>query len=74
MRRGTIALLGPNPPQLLPSFRRGPVFHPPMLRLVFRQLRGLDFPIEAAHDERAVTLHHGDLLSLGRGEILLPAA
>jgi formylmethanofuran dehydrogenase subunit C len=74
MRRGTIALLGPNPPKLLPSFRRGPVFQPPMLRLMFRQLRALDFPIDAALDQRPFALHHGDLVSLGRGEILLPAA
>jgi hypothetical protein len=45
-----------------------------MLRLMFRHLRSVGLPIDQAHDERRMQLHHGDLLALGRGEILLPAA
>lgn len=74
MRRGTIALFGPNSPPLLPSFRRGAKFYPPMLRLLLRDLRARGFSIDTKYDERPVELHHGDLLALGHGEILLPAA
>jgi formylmethanofuran dehydrogenase subunit C len=74
MRRGTIVLFGSERPSLLPSFRRGATFHPPMLRLLIRHLRELEFSISDEHAERMLESYHGDTLSLGRGEILLPVA
>jgi len=74
MSRGTIALLGAQPPQLLPSFRYGCRFAPPMFRLLQPHLQALDFPQAGRLAEhREVRLFQGDLVSLGRGEILLPA-
>jgi formylmethanofuran dehydrogenase subunit C len=73
MSRGTIALLGPQPPPLLPSFRYACRFQPEMLRLMFRQLQGHGFPLEEPHSGTKYDLYNGDLLALGRGEILLPA-
>lgn len=72
MRRGTIAVLGGEPPLLLPTYRlacRAPL---PMLRLVGQQLRRESFAIDRLPRlALPVALHHGDLLELGRGEILL---
>jgi formylmethanofuran dehydrogenase subunit C len=72
MRRGTIAVLGAEPPALLPTYRlacRAPL---PMLRLVGQQLRRESFAIDRlSRLALPVELHHGDLLELGRGEILL---
>jgi formylmethanofuran dehydrogenase subunit C len=72
MNRGTIAIFGDRRPRLLPSFERGITFHPPMLRVLLRHVRRLKFPFDSALDERAMELHHGDMLALGRGDILLP--
>jgi formylmethanofuran dehydrogenase subunit C len=73
LRRGTIAILGADSPPLLPTYRlacRAPL---PMLRLVGQQLRGESFAVDRLPRlAQAVELHHGDLLELGRGEILLP--
>ncbi len=71
MRRGTIGLFGHQPPALLPTFRlacRAPL---PMLGLAREELRRQAFAIEMLPRlTQAVELHHGDLLELGRGEIL----
>lgn len=69
MRRGTIGLFGPSPPRLLPTFRRAGRFRPLFLRLIERELAGLGFaPIEGL-SQGELTLYHGDLLSLGKGEV-----
>lgn len=70
MRRGTIALLGTSPP-LLPSFRYACTARLQVVGLVLRELRtrGLGFDDSLLHAE--VDLHQGDLVALGKGEILL---
>jgi formylmethanofuran dehydrogenase subunit C len=72
MRRGTIGLLGASAPTLLPTFRascRAPL---PMLRLLAAELRREAFAVDRLPRLlQPVELHHGDLLELGRGEILL---
>ena len=72
MHRGTIGLFGENPPKLLPSFRFACRFRPPMMPLLGAELRGLGFPIEDRFAAGEMNLYHGDLVSLGRGEVLLP--
>lgn len=72
MRRGTIGLFGRQRPVLSPTFRRGHIGPLSVLHLLERHLQ------EAAFESPrlrmlagAVELYHGDMLELGRGEILL---
>lgn len=71
MRRGTLGLFGPNPPVLLPSFRYGSTSQLTVVRLLLSDLRRRGFCVEDALFDAAFDLHHGDLVSVGRGEILL---
>ena len=73
MRRGTIGLFGDEAPTMLPTFRYGCQYSPPMLPLLFNQLQQLDFNIPAALRNSEYQLFHGDRIEGGRGEILLPA-
>ena len=73
MRRGTIGLFGDDPPPLLPSFRYGCQYDPPVLKLIFHQLRRLEFDMPAALWNTEYKLFHGDQIEGGRGEILIPA-
>ena len=70
MRRGTIGLFGPEPPKLLPTFRLAGRFRPALsfafiaanwLASVSRSTRLLD---------GEMLLFHGDLVALGKGEVL----
>ncbi len=70
MRRGTIGLFGPNPPLLLPSFRFGCTYHPQVMPLMLRTLEGKGFAVDASLYSSEFDLYHGDLVSVGRGEIL----
>lgn len=74
MRRGTIALLGETPTQLLPTFRRAGPVRLPMLPLLFRDLLRRGFAPAESWQDQPVDLYHGDLVALGRGEILMRAA
>lgn len=69
MKRGTIAYLGSHQPELLPTFRRAGTDRPDFLRLVLRNLQQRGLNIAADVFESRYTLHHGDFLELGRGEI-----
>jgi formylmethanofuran dehydrogenase subunit C len=71
MRRGTIGVFGQDPTRLLPTFRRAGRFRPLFLRLVARELERLGFPLTRGMSEAELILYHGDLLSLGKGEIWL---
>lgn len=71
MRRGTLGLLGPNPPPMLPSFRQGGTMTPTFLRILLRELKSHEFPFDEGLMNASYTFHHGDLVSVGRGEILL---
>lgn len=69
MRRGTIGLFGSNRPRLLPTFRFESTYQPQFLRLALKTLRDKGFPIEEALIDADFDLYHGDLVSVGRGEI-----
>ncbi len=70
MRRGTLALFGPNPPQLLPGFRYASTCQPQTVRLMLKTLIDKGFRIDETLMRSEVDLYHGDLVSVGRGEIL----
>jgi formylmethanofuran dehydrogenase subunit C len=72
MRRGTLVLFGPNPPQLLPSFRYASTFQPPSVRLILKALQDKGMHVDHSLLHSAFDLYHGDLVSVGRGEILFP--
>jgi formylmethanofuran dehydrogenase subunit C len=71
MRRGTIGLFGPGPHGLLPTFRPAGRFRPLFFRLIGRELERLGFPVWPGLSVDELTLYHGDLLSLGKGEVWL---
>ncbi|MEN1680728.1 MAG: formylmethanofuran dehydrogenase subunit C [Planctomycetota bacterium] len=66
MVRGTLGLFGPTP-QLLPTFRRACAIEPQFLAVMARSLQGDGLTVPSR-----VELWHGDLLTGGRGEVLLP--
>lgn len=70
MRRGTVGLFGPAP-KLLPTFRAGCRYHPLMLQLVFRELVRLDFPVPNELFHAGYRIYHGDMVTVGRGELLV---
>jgi formylmethanofuran dehydrogenase subunit C len=69
MKRGTIALFGDRP-QLLPTFRFDCVYRPVYLRLYLRQIQAWGFPLPDASLRGFYERYSGDLVSLGKGEIL----
>ena len=69
MRRGTVGLFGATRSPLLPTFCSAGSFRPPVLRLVFRQLRSLGFGVDAALEDVDFDVFQGDLLTVGRGEV-----
>jgi formylmethanofuran dehydrogenase subunit C len=70
MKRGTIALFGAHP-RLLSSFRFDCTYRPVFLRLYLRQLKAWSFPLHENYLEGEYERYSGDLVSLGKGEILL---
>jgi formylmethanofuran dehydrogenase subunit C len=70
MKRGTVAVLG-DKPQLLPSFRLDCVFRPVFLRIYLRYLRDAGFPLGAEFMDSSYRRYSGDLVALGKGEILV---
>ena len=71
MKRGTIAALRPGDAlHLLPTFRFDCEYGPVFLELYRRQLEGLGFPWPTASAHRNFLRFSGDLVALGRGEIL----
>ena len=71
MRRGTLGLLGPNPPAMLPSFRYACTARPQVLPVMIRDLRRQGFAIDEALLAADCDVYNGDLVALGRGEILV---
>jgi formylmethanofuran dehydrogenase subunit C len=69
MRRGTLGLFGPDPPRLLPTFRRADRFRPLFMRLIARELERLGSPTHLGLSDEELTLYHGDLVTLGKGEV-----
>lgn len=73
MKRGTLAFLGDHRPTMLPSFRRACRFRPEALALIGNKLRERKFPVDMERFQTSVDLYNGDLITGGRGEILLRA-
>lgn len=71
MRRGTIALLGGDVPPLLPTFRYACTYRPEFLRVYLRHLGRSGFDVPEDCFAGAFDRFSGDLLELGKGEILL---
>ncbi|HEY2838918.1 MAG TPA: formylmethanofuran dehydrogenase subunit C [Pirellulales bacterium] len=72
MRRGTLALFGPRP-TLLPTFRSAGLCQPLFVRVYLRALAQAGFVTPEDCMDAACELFHGDLVTTGRGEILLRA-
>ncbi len=69
MKRGTIGLFGGEPTKLLPTFRFAGRFRPLFLRLLFRELGRLGFHVDQSLLDTDLSLYHGDLVALGKGEV-----
>ena len=69
MKRGTLILCGPSA-TLLPTFRRDCDYRPAFLRMYLRQLRAWGFGVYDEHLEGTYRRYSGDLVALGKGEIL----
>jgi formylmethanofuran dehydrogenase subunit C len=69
MKRGTIALFGPPAP-LLPTFRFACVYRPVFMNLYLQQLRRWNFAAAHAVTAGRYRRYSGDLVALGKGEIL----
>lgn len=74
MRRGTIALFGNNPPAMLPTFKYACTYRPEFLRVYLLRLRRAGFSVPEAVLNATCRRYCGDLLELGKGEILLRQA
>lgn len=70
MRRGMIGLLGPNPPLLLPSFRFTCTHKPQIMCMLLREVRAKGLQFDDSLLSAAFDFHCGDLVSVGRGEIV----
>lgn len=71
MRRGTIGLFGPNPPELLPTFRYASKCQPQVMRMIFRNLRARGLAVDDSLLSSEFDLYDGDLTTVGKGEVLL---
>ncbi|MSR30154.1 MAG: formylmethanofuran dehydrogenase subunit C [Gemmataceae bacterium] len=72
MKRGTLVFLN-HLPKLLPTFRYSCDYRPGFLQLYFSRLKSLGFPIPGSDSQIVWKRYCGDLLTLGLGEILVPA-
>jgi hypothetical protein len=43
-----------------------------ILRLLLRELKRLEYPFDEALCDAAFRMYHGDMVALGRGEVLIP--
>jgi len=69
MKRGTLAFFDTAPP-LLHSFRYACTYRPVFMALYLRQLKAWGFPIDERFLRGSWKRYSGDLVSLGKGEIL----
>jgi formylmethanofuran dehydrogenase subunit C len=69
MKRGTVVSL--RPARILPTFYFDCVYRPTFLRLYLRRLQALGLPVEAAHVGGSYRRYSGDMVELGRGELLI---
>lgn len=73
MIRGSLIALG-QPPSLLPTFRHAGCHEPLFPRLLAQYLQTRNWPHTEKLRTRLFDLHHGDMLSGGRGEVWTAAA
>ena len=71
MRRGTLGLFGPDPPPMLPSFRYACTARPQVLPVMLNDLRSQGFAVDDELLTAECDVYNGDLVALGRGEILV---
>jgi formylmethanofuran dehydrogenase subunit C len=69
MKRGTLGLFADRP-LLLPTFRFDCVYRPPFLPLYFAKLKEWGMPFDPELTKAPLARFSGDLVALGRGEIL----
>lgn len=75
MKRGTIVMLQPGPSlDLLPTFRLACTYQPVFLQLYWRRLEALGFPLPVEAAPCRYRRYCGDLLELGKGELLVREA
>jgi formylmethanofuran dehydrogenase subunit C len=73
MRRGTILVFSGESPDLLPTFRHACRGRFGFVPLVLAELRRLGFPPADCGGDGVFNMYCGDLLALGKGEILVRA-
>lgn len=71
MRRGTVGLFGAAPPALLPTFRYACTYRPQVVQLMLRDLQVRGLKVDQTLSSAEFDLYHGDMIELGKGEILL---
>ena len=72
MKRGTIAFLSSTaPPEMLPTFRFASTYQPLFMRIWLNHLRGIGFSPADDVVPSSYRRYCGDLLELGKGEILV---
>ncbi|MBI1916788.1 MAG: formylmethanofuran dehydrogenase subunit C [Planctomycetes bacterium] len=69
MKRGSLVFCA-DPPALLPTFRYDCAYRPVFLSLYLRQLKAWDFPVSDEVLRASWRRYSGDLVALGKGEIL----
>jgi formylmethanofuran dehydrogenase subunit C len=69
MKRGTIAVFGGRA-ALLPTFRADCVYRPVFLRMYLLQLRAWGFNVPDHYLRGTYRRYSGDLVALGKGEVL----
>lgn len=75
MKRGTIVFFNPGPDlDVLSTFRAACTYRPVFLQLYLRRLQSLGFPIPPEYATSRYQRYCGDLLELGRGELLVRCA
>lgn len=74
MHRGTLALFGARTPRLLPTFKPAGLCQPLFMRLALLGLRKRGFAVPESLLDASYLLYHGDMIDVGRGEILIRAA
>jgi formylmethanofuran dehydrogenase subunit C len=70
MKRGTITVFGEGPLPLLPSFRYDCTYRPQFMALYLRHLAGLGFAVAEQFLHASFERYSGDLVALGKGEVL----
>jgi hypothetical protein len=71
MRGGTIAMLGPSPPPVLPSFRHDRRMPPEKFVELLRELREKGLKMDEAQLPAEVNVYIGDQVADGSGELHL---